>query len=98
MAQNEDGRKIKPFPVVLDINNKWAVLISFHLKVQIRLIKNKLYYITALKTSLSLIQVQMNGYRKFDLYVFTGLIKSQACICRIRRIYLFLQCLLATWD
>lgn len=84
--------------MVLDINNEWAVLISSHLKVQIRLIKNKLYYITVLKTSLSLVQVQMNGYSKFDLYVLTGLIKSQAHICRARQNFLFLQRLLATWD
>lgn len=98
MAQNKVGRKIKLFPVVLDINNEWAALISFHLQVQIRLIKNKLYYITALKTSLSLIQEQMNGYSKFDVYVFTGLIKSQAGICRARQNFLFLQRLLAPWD
>lgn len=98
MAQNKVGRKIKLFPVVLDINNEWAVLISFHLQVQIRLIKNKLYYIAALKTSLSLIQAQMNGYSKFDVYMFTGLIKSQACICRTRQNFLFLQRLLAPWD
>lgn len=84
--------------MALDINDEWAVLISFNLQVQIRLIKNKLYYIIALNTSLFLIQVQMNGYSKFDLYAFTGLIKSQAFIYRTRRNFLFLQGLLATQD
>lgn len=53
---------------------------------------------TALNISPSLIPVQMNGCSKADLYVFTGLIKSQACICKSRQNFLFLQGLLATWD
>lgn len=59
--------------------------------MQIRLIKNKLHYIAALNTSLFLIQVQMNGYRKFDLYVFAGLIKSQAYIAAPDRIFHFYE-------
>jgi len=40
----------------------------------------------------------MNGYSKFELYMFTGLIRSLAFICRTRRNFLFLHGLLATQD
>lgn len=56
------SQKIKQSQLVIDINDEWAVLISFNLKVQIRLIKkNKLYDIRAPNSSLFLIQPQMNG-------------------------------------
>lgn len=58
--------------------------------MQIRLIKNKLHYIAA-HIPFFLIQVQMNGYRKFDLYVFAGLIKSQAYIAAPDRIFHFYE-------
>lgn len=39
------SQKIKQSPMVIDINDEWAVLISFILQVQIRLIK-KINFIT----------------------------------------------------
>lgn len=39
------SQKIKQSPMVTDINDEWAVLISFNLQAQIRLIK-KINFIT----------------------------------------------------